>query len=63
MFLFQKCISNDLFHEKIEMHSDVREKFLNEGVLFPVNVLGEEETKFNQLKYKEYVKKYGSAGE
>jgi len=44
------------------MHSDVREKFLNEGVLFPVNVLGEEETKFNQLKYKEYVKKYGSAG-
>ena len=44
------------------MHSDVREKFLSEGVLFPVNVLGDEETRFNQLKYKEYVMKYGSAG-
>lgn len=44
------------------MASDVREEFMKNGVLFPVDVLNENETEFYQQKYSEYLKQYGSKG-
>lgn len=45
------------------MHSDARESFRENGFLFPVQFLNEEEKIFYENKYNEYAKIYGSSGE
>jgi len=43
------------------MHSDARESFRENGFLFPVQFLNEEEKIFYENKYNEYAKIYGSS--
>ncbi len=51
-----------LVSDSINMHDDVRDRFLKDGFLFPVKFLTPDESKFYGEKYKEYVKLYGSLG-
>ncbi len=51
-----------LFQIQLNMHDDVRDRFLKDGFLFPVKFLTQDESKCYGEKYKQYVKLYGSVG-
>ena len=51
-----------LFQIQLNMHDDVRDRFIKDGFLFPLKFLTPDESKFYGEKYKQYVKLYGSVG-
>lgn len=45
------------------MHEDLRERFLRDGFVFPVDVFSREEAVVARESYRDYVKRYGSGGQ